>query len=235
VAVLRTAALSEVAACAADYALRYLPPGARTFAVRPRRTGSHPYSSTDVGRVCGAAIFQAAAAAGRPLSVDLDHPDFEVEVEVRENTSYLYARRFPCVGGMPLGTAGKVICVIREGEAESDLDARAAWMLMKRGCMPVFAVQGDEGSRTPAPRAARALERLRPWAPNAKHWVAADPTDPALLATMARRFEAHAVVVGARASQGEVRGPVELLEGFPTFHPLLALSDEELAKIPLDA
>jgi thiamine biosynthesis protein ThiI len=235
VAVLRTAALPDVAAHAADYALRYLPESARTFAVRPRRTGSHPYSSTDVGRVCGSAIQQAAAAAGRPLSVNLDTPDFEVEVEVRENTAYLYVRRFPCVGGMPLGSAGKVICVVREGDPESDWDARAAWMIMKRGCLPIYAAQGDEATRTPSPRAAHALERLRPWAPNAKHWVAADPTKPDLLAAMARRFEAHAVVVGARASSGEVQGPVELLEGYPTFHPLLALSEEELAKIPLDA
>ena len=97
VAVLRTAALLEVAAYAADYAMRYLPAGAKTFAVRPRRTGSHPYSSTDVGRVCGAAIFQAAAAAGRPLAVDLDTPDGD-RYTWPDST---YVRKPPYFDGMP--------------------------------------------------------------------------------------------------------------------------------------
>lgn len=235
VALLRSSSLDEVAAFAAAYAVPHIPASAKSFAVRPRRTGSHPYSSTDLGRTCGSAIVVAAHAASRPLTVDLSDPDFEVEVEVRENMSYVYARRIACAGGMPLGAAGKVVCVIRDSVPEADWDARAAWMAAKRGSAPVFAVQGDEASKKPGPHAAAAVAKLEPWVPRVKSWVVSDPTNASLLTNMARRYNAHAFVVGSRAAGGEVNGPVTLAEGFPTFHPLLTMSDEEVAAIPLPA
>jgi thiamine biosynthesis protein ThiI len=233
VALLRSSALEEVARFSADYALPHLPPEAGTFAVRPRRTGSHPYSSTDLGRTCGAAILQRARAQGRALAVDLSNPDFEVEVEVRENVTYLYARRVACAGGMPLGAAGKVVCVLRDEAPGAAMDARAAWMVAKRGALPLFVAGGDEATRTPGPHAAKALEHLTAWVPRPKVWVATNPADPRLLASMANRYNAHAFVIGVRARGGEVDGPTELAPGFPTFHPLLALSDAEVDQIPL--
>ena len=233
VATLRSSDLGEVAPFLAAFALENLPPEASTFAVRARRTGSHPYSSMDLGRVCGSAIFEAAAASGRHLSVDLSKPDFEVEVEVRENRTYAYARRVPCPGGLPVGTAGKVLFVLRGGKAESDLDARAAWMLIKRGAQPVFLAEGDEATRTPSPHAAAALRRLAAWTPSYKVLVASDPLDGEAVARLAREVKAHAVAVGTRAKAGAIAGPVSLAGPLPTFHPLLALTDAEVAQIPL--
>jgi thiamine biosynthesis protein ThiI len=235
VVALRTSKLDEIAAACAQYSLAQLPEGAKSFAVRPRRTGSHAYTSKDIGRECGSAIFQAARAKGHPLEVDLDTPDFEVEVEVREAMTYLYARRVACVGGLPLGTAGKVACVIRAGQPESLLDARAAWMIMKRGVMPVFAAAGDRDSKTPHPGAAPALAAALAWAPTAKVEYAPDPTDPAFLAALVRRRNCHAVNIGVIARGGQLSGPAELIEGYPTFHPLLAMTDEEIARIPVAA
>jgi len=232
-ALLRSARLEEIAAFCARYALANLPAGARTFAVRARRTGSHPYSSQDVARACGAEIQRQAAAGGAPLGVHLDAPDFEVEVEVRENLAYCYARRYPCAGGLPVGSAGKIVFVLRGEPAEADLDARAAWMLIKRGAFPLYLVAGDESTRTPAPAAAEALARLERWGPAHKRWVVADPLDPAAIASFAAHGKGHAVAYGARAEKGDVKGPATLAGGLPTFHPLLALSDEEVAKIPV--
>lgn len=233
VAVLRSSESSAVATFLAAFALDNLPPAASTFAVRARRTGSHPYSSMDLGRACGSAIFEAAAARGHPLTVDLSDPDFEVEVEVRENRAYAYARRVLCAGGLPVGTAGKILFILRDGQREADLDARAAWMLMKRGAQPVFLAQGDEATRTPGPHAALALRRLSAWTPSYKLLVSADPLDGATVARLANTFKAHAVAMGTRAHGGTLDGPVSLAGPLPTFHPLLALTDGELAKIPL--
>jgi thiamine biosynthesis protein ThiI len=232
VAVVQSSDLAVVAPACAAYALRHLPESARTFAVRPRRIGNHPYTSTDVGRVCGSAVAVAAAAASHELSVNLGEPDFEVEVEVRQSVTYLYARRVPCVGGMPLGSAGRTVCVIRDGDPASDLDARAAWMLMKRGCVPIFAVAGEAG--TPHLRAGEAMAKGLAWAPGARVVVTADPTDAAFLQDLANKHGAAAFTIGTRAREGQVLGPTELADGFPTFHPLLAMDDDQVAKIPLD-
>ena len=232
-ALLPSKGLDELAEAAARYALSTLPPGTMTFAVRARRTGSHAYSSQDVARACGGAIQKLAASRGTPLKVNLDAPDFEVEVEVRENRAYLYARRVPCAGGLPVGSAGKIVFVLRAPPALADLDARAAWMLMKRGAFPLYLVAGDEASRTPAAGPAGALERLSAWGPTHKVFVVADPLDKAAIEGFAARNNASAVAFGARASGGELDAAPTLAEGLPTFHPLLALSEEELANIPL--
>ena len=232
-ALLPSGNLDELAEAAAKYTLATMPQGTSSFAVRARRTGSHAYSSQDLARACGSSIQRLAASRGAPLAVRLDDPQFEVEVEVRENRAYLYARRFPCAGGLPVGTAGKVVFVLRADPAEADLDARAAWMLMKRGAFPLYLVAGDEATRTPALGPASALERLARWGPTHKRWVAANPLDKASIEGFVARNGAHAVAYGARAAGGELNAPATLAEGFPTFHPLLALTDEEVAKIPL--
>ncbi len=232
-AVLRTSALAEVADLAGRYALAHRPAGAASFAVRARRTGSHPYSSIDLARACGSAIQKLAESTGAPLKVNLNAPDFEVEVEVRENRSYVYASRVQAEGGLPVGTGGKIVFVVRASPTDADRDARAAWMLIKRGAFPLFLVEGDEASRTPAPAAAEALVKLSRWAPVHKMWVAAEPMKAATIAPFAHRHNAHAVAYGARATLGELDAPATLLDGFPTFHPLLALSDDEVASIPL--
>lgn len=232
-ALLPASPLEDLASAAARYTVATVPPGTRTFAVRSRRTGSHAYSSQDVARACGKAIQERAAAHGAPLAVKLDDPEFEVEVEVRENRAYLYARRFHCAGGLPVGTAGKIVFVLRADPVHADLDARAAWMLMKRGAFPLYLVAGDEGSRTPAPGPAAALERLAAWGPTHKRWVAADPLDKAAIQGFAGRNNASAVAYGARAVGGTLDAAPVLADGLPTFHPLLALSDDEVAKIPL--
>ena len=233
VALLRSSDLGEVAPFLAAFALANVPPSAATFAVRARRTGSHPYSSMDLGRVCGSAIFEAAAVRGRPLGVNLSKPDFEVEVEVRENRTYAYARRVPCAGGLPVGTAGKILFILRDLKREADLDARAAWMLMKRGAQPVFLAQGDESTRTPGPHAAAAIARLSAWTPSYKVLVVSDPLNSEAVARLASTFKAHAVALGTRAQGGTIDGPVSLAAPLPTFHPLLALTDAEIAQIPL--
>jgi tRNA uracil 4-sulfurtransferase len=233
-ALLPSKSLEELAEAAARYALATVPTGTKTFAVRARRTGSHAYSSQDVARACGGAIQRLAAARGAPLGVDLDAPDFEVEVEVRENRAYLYARRVPCEGGLPVGSAGKIVFVLRAEPALADLDARAAWMLMKRGAFPLYLIAGDEETRAPAPGPAEALKRLSRWGPTHKLWVAADPLNKAAIEGFAARNNASAVAFGARASGGTLDAAVTLAEGLPTFHPLLALTQEEVAKIPLD-
>lgn len=103
-----------------------LPPGAR-FAVRARRTGQHPFTSQELARELGSAIFDRWPE--RALVVDLDHPEVELNVEVRGPKTYLYRDRRSGPGGLPLGVAGRVVALV-----DGPRGALGAYLMMKRGC-----------------------------------------------------------------------------------------------------
>ncbi len=94
----------------------------RTFAVRARRAGRHPFSSRDINYDLGAAL-------NRYGTVELGDPEVEVGVEVREAAAYFYSRRIPGAGGLPLVAEGRAVALVSGGYDS----AVAAWMLLKRG------------------------------------------------------------------------------------------------------
>lgn len=94
----------------------------RTYAVRARRSGTHDFRSSDVMERLGAALNPGA-------TVDLDAPEVEVFVEVRDDEARLFADRVPGPGGMPLGAESRAV-VLLSGGFDS---AVAAWTLLRRG------------------------------------------------------------------------------------------------------
>jgi tRNA uracil 4-sulfurtransferase len=95
----------------------------RTFAVRARRAGRHPFSSQDVQVHLGARLLEASGG------VDLDAPAVEVHVEVRDDRAYLYSERIAGPGGLPLGVEGRAVTLLSGGYDS----AVAAWLMLKRG------------------------------------------------------------------------------------------------------
>lgn len=95
----------------------------RTFAVRARRTGEHPFRSHDVEVALGAALYPFAA------KVDLTHPEVTVHVEIQHDKAYLYATVLKGLGGLPIGVQGKGLVLISGGFDS----AVAAWLVMRRG------------------------------------------------------------------------------------------------------
>ena len=61
--------------------------------------------------------------------VRMKDPDVEVHVEVVQGHAYAYALSIPGVGGLPIGTAGKVVCLLSSG-----IDSPVAlWRMARRG------------------------------------------------------------------------------------------------------
>lgn len=134
-----------------------------TFAIRARRSGNHPFTSTEIGKNCGDAVWEALEEEGHHPSVDLQSPDREIFVEMRQNLAYVYLKTFPGVGGLPLGTQGRMVVLISGG-----LDSPvAAWLMMKRGVLiiPVFCNISPYSGNEAKERTFDCIRQLQKWAP----------------------------------------------------------------------
>ena len=76
-----------------------------SFAVRARREDkSYPLTSLEIQRKLGASIL-AHFKNSHGISVDLEHPDIEVYVEIRLTNAYIYSKVVGGVGGLPYTTS----------------------------------------------------------------------------------------------------------------------------------
>lgn len=96
-----------------------------SFAVRCRRVGKHKYSSQEIAAYCGSVVIDLTNA-----KVNLSNPDFVLNVEVRQDNTYMYHEKIQGLGGLPVGSQGKVICLI-SGGIDSPV---AVYQMLKRGC-----------------------------------------------------------------------------------------------------
>ena len=83
----------------------------KTFSVRCKRSGTHDFSSLDVERYVGGMLNQYSDARG----VDLRNPDEQVRIDVRDDRLYIVNKRYPGIGGFPLGSQDSVISLISGG------------------------------------------------------------------------------------------------------------------------
>ena len=95
-----------------------------SFAIRCRRVGTHEFSSHKMAGFCGSVVVKATGAP-----VDLSNPDLALFVEVRDNKTYIYHEKIQGVGGLPVGTQGKVVALV-SGGIDSPV---AAFLMLKRG------------------------------------------------------------------------------------------------------
>lgn len=126
--------MEDMCTVAAEYSKGRISAG-QSFAVKARREGSQGYSSMDVGREVGSAIFLANEDIG--VEVDLTDPDVVFYVEVRDNQAYIFQDYIRCHAGLPVGSQGKVIAHVGD-----DRGLVSAWLMMKRGCR--ILLRGDE-------------------------------------------------------------------------------------------
>lgn len=103
-----------------------------SFKVHARRSSTtYERHTLEMNQLVGSAL----CAAFPDKKVDVHHPDATVVVHVVQGSTFVYAASAPGVGGLPVGTAGKVVTLLSSG-FDSPV---ATWMVGRRGatCVPV--------------------------------------------------------------------------------------------------
>ena len=101
-----------------------------SFRVTAKRADKRlPLTSMDVEREVGAYLHETTGKA-----VKLKQPDVTLYIELLTKEAHVAARKIEGPGGMPVGTSGKVACLI-SGGIDSPV---AAYRMIKRGCKAVF-------------------------------------------------------------------------------------------------
>lgn len=136
-----------------------------TFRVEARRSATeYPMTSQEVNVEVGRFLVEHTGK-----KVDLGDPEATAFIEMVQGVAYVYARRVPGVGGLPVGTSGRVVALLSAG-IDSPV---AAWRLMKRGAVVVGVhFSGVPHTNDASMRLAyRIGERLERYGGMARIWV----------------------------------------------------------------
>ncbi len=225
----------------------------QSFAIRARRAGNHDFTSRDAAIACGDAVY----LVNKDIHVDLDNPDVEIFVEIRQKKGYVFTGSKKGVGGLPLGTQGKMVTLI-SGGIDSPV---AAWLMMKRGCeiIPLYLNNEPFSDDTTRERAMQCIDVLQKWSPQKKFTIYEAPHGDNLLAflsncnnrlncVMCRRMMyriasevlkmegAHGIITGSSLGQVASQTSQNMLAEmygmeYPIYHPLIGLDKLEITDI----
>ncbi len=174
-----------------------------SFAIRTRRSGNHPYTSQTLASSLGEAVLQDSPNLG--LKVDLEKPDVEISVEVRDKDAYMFSSVLSGPGGMPLGSQGRALMVI-----ESERGLASTWLMMKRGCSALVAASKAD--------LVRPLEK---WYPNLKTTESGED-----LFALAAKYDCIGIALEWSLDNlerlGGLKGPL------PVFYPLIGMDENEV-------
>lgn len=103
---------------------------AKTFKIDASRSDKKfPYNSLQLNSILGEYVRTKAKK-----KVNLEKPKLTIYVEIDPNHAFVYDNKIKGIGGLPVGTSGKLVCLL-SGGIDSPV---AAYSLMKRGCQVIF-------------------------------------------------------------------------------------------------
>lgn len=102
----------------------------KSFVVRAKRTGKHPFKSTNIEQTVGG--FMLAHNPGS--KVDLHNPEITINVELVHNQLNIITQKYKGLSGFPIGTQGDILSLM-SGGFDSTV---ASYLTMKRGLKTHF-------------------------------------------------------------------------------------------------
>ncbi len=222
--------------------------GFRSFAVRARRARTaFPQTSQELNVAVGDRIRTAL-----DKKVDLTTPDVTFRIEIVERDAYVSAQRIPGPGGLPVGTAGRVVALL-SGGIDSPV---ATWRMLKRGAdvLAVHCHGQPFTDRSSEQNVGRLLEVLAEWGYRGPWWsVPIGEAQRAITVTVearlrvlcyrrlmlrvaekiAERETAAAVATGESLSQVASQtldnmAAVEAIASLPVLRPLVGMDKVEI-------
>lgn len=219
-----------------------------TFRLSARRSDKRfPLTSPQIEREVGGRIKEA-----RGWTVNLDDPALTIHVETLATEAFYYFGKERGAGGLPVGSSGKVACLL-SGGIDSPV---AAWRMMRRGCRVLFVHFHSypilsRASQEKARELARLLAKFQyhsrvflvPFGEIQQRVVLAVPPPLRVVIyrrlmmriaeRMARLNRAHALVtgevVGQVASQTlENMANIDTVVSMPVLRPLVGMDKEEI-------
>lgn len=102
----------------------------KTFKINARRSQKDfKLNSMQVNEQVGEHVLKSIDA-----KVDLTKPEIVCNIEIVINKALIFIEKYQGLGGMPVGSAGKVVCLLSSG-IDSPV---AAWKMMKRGAEVIY-------------------------------------------------------------------------------------------------
>lgn len=131
-------------------------PEGGSFAVRVRRTGNHGFTSQDVAEEVGEILLEDNPG----MTVDLDSPDHQLHVEIRDDDAYIFTEIIDGTGGLPVWSQGKIV-VLFSGDVGGVV---STYLLLKRGALvyPLFLNPGGKEEKKQVFQLAGKLTKFHP-------------------------------------------------------------------------
>ena len=109
----------------------------KSFAVRTQRLSKELMESQRINEIIGEFVRKKTKS-----KVNLDRPDITLGIEIYSNRAYVFVDNYPGPGGLPTGTAGKMLLL------KGKNSRLAAWMISKRGITVASRVKNPLGAVT---------------------------------------------------------------------------------------
>ena len=101
----------------------------KTVKVDAKRSDkSFPLTSMEINKEVGAVLHNSG------FKIDVNDPQVMIRIEMMKRQTNIIMNKIKGLGGLPVGSAGKVLCLL-SGGIDSPV---AAWLMAKRGCIVDF-------------------------------------------------------------------------------------------------
>ena len=176
----------------------------KTFAVSVTRTGKHDFTSQDVAVEAGREIKERMK-----LEVNLENPDLRIYIEIRGEKAYLFFEKIRGPAGLPTGTQGKILSLVRNKK-----DLLALWFMLKRGCSARIISYGMD----------KQIERfLERWYVENEVEISEDDN------IEKNTHRCLAIVVGE--TMHDIKFDLDWSYDLPVMRPLISFSEEEISSL----